>query len=88
MVYAAVHSKAVILLLFIRCLILLSVCLGFVLGLILWCGTWRPFQFSNHMGHVARKPVFGVSDKVSFKPVSSATETSWKTEILAVESLV
>ena len=30
----------------------------------------------NHMGHVARKPVFGVSDKVSFKPVSSATETS------------
>ena len=28
------------------------------------------------MGHVARKPVFGVSDNASFKPVSSATETS------------
>ena len=27
-------------------------------------------------GPVARKPVFGVSDKESFKPVSSATETS------------
>ena len=26
------------------------------------------------MGFVARKPVFGVSDKASFKPVSSATE--------------
>ena len=29
-----------------------------------------------NMGLVARKPVFGVSDKVSFKPDSSATETS------------
>ena len=29
----------------------------------------------SHMGLVARKPVFGVSDKASFKPVSSATET-------------
>ena len=28
------------------------------------------------LGLVARKPVFGVSFKVSFKPVSSATETS------------
>ena len=28
------------------------------------------------MGLVARKPVFGVSDKASFKTVSSATETS------------
>ena len=27
------------------------------------------------MGLVARKPVFGVSDKASFKTVSSATET-------------
>ena len=27
-------------------------------------------------GHVARKPVFGVSVKASFKPVSTATETS------------
>ena len=29
-----------------------------------------------HLGLVAKKPVFGVSDKASFKPVSSATETS------------
>ena len=29
-----------------------------------------------YLGLVARKPVFGVSDKASFKPVSSATETS------------
>ena len=30
----------------------------------------------EHMGPTARKPVFGVSEKVRFKPVSSATETS------------
>ena len=29
-----------------------------------------------NMGLVTRKPVFGVSDKASFKPVSSATEAS------------
>ena len=28
-----------------------------------------------YMGLVARKPVFDVSEKASFKPVSSATET-------------
>ena len=28
------------------------------------------------MGLIARKHVFGVSDKANFKPVSSATETS------------
>ena len=39
------------------------------------------------MGLVARKPVFGVSDKESFKPVSSATETIWKIEISPVASL-
>ena len=41
------------------------------------------------MGLVARKPLFGVnvSDKVSFKPVSSATETSYKIEISPVLSL-
>ena len=36
------------------------------------------------MGLVARKPVFGVSDKASFKPVSSATETSKKIDISPV----
>ena len=30
----------------------------------------------DHLGRAARKPVFGVSDKASFKPVSLATETS------------
>ena len=30
----------------------------------------------NYLGLVARNPVFGVSDKASFKPVFSATETS------------
>ena len=39
------------------------------------------------MGLVARKPVFGVSDNASFKPVSSASETSWKIEISLVISL-
>ena len=39
------------------------------------------------MGLVARKPVFGVSDKASFKPVSSDTETSLKTEISLIVSL-
>ena len=29
-----------------------------------------------YMGLVARKPVFGVSEKARFKAVSSATETS------------
>ena len=40
-----------------------------------------------YMGLVARKPVFGVSDKVRFKPVCLATETSKKIEISPVASL-
>ena len=39
------------------------------------------------MGLVATKPVSGVSDKARLKPVSSATETSYKTEISLVTSL-
>ena len=39
------------------------------------------------MGFVARKPVFGVSDKARGKPVSSATETSKKIENLLDASL-
>ena len=39
------------------------------------------------MGLVATKHVFGVSDKARLKPVSSATETSYKTEILLAASL-
>ena len=39
------------------------------------------------MGLVARKSVLGVSAKASYKPVSSATENSWKIEISPVASL-
>ena len=39
------------------------------------------------MGLAATKPVLGVSDKVRFKPVFSATETSQKIEISLVASL-
>ena len=41
----------------------------------------------THMGLVTGKPVFGVSDKASFKPVSSATVTSQNIEISLVASL-
>ena len=44
-------------------------------------------QPSHLMGLVSTKPVFKVSDKASFKPVSSATETSWKIEISHIASL-
>ena len=39
------------------------------------------------MGLVARNPVFGVFDKVRYKPDCSATEISEKFEISLVESL-
>ena len=39
------------------------------------------------MDLVTTKPVLGVSDKVSLKPVSSTTETSYKFEIILVASL-
>ena len=39
------------------------------------------------MGRDATKPVFGVSDKVKFKSACSATETSWKIEILLIAIL-
>ena len=39
------------------------------------------------MSLVARKPVLGVSDKTSFKPVSSATDASQKIEISHVANL-
>ena len=41
----------------------------------------------KNMGCDARKPVFGVSDKVRFKPACIATETSAKIEISLVASL-
>ena len=39
------------------------------------------------MGSGTRKPVFCVSEKVRLKPVSSATETSEKKEILLIANL-
>ena len=39
------------------------------------------------LGLVGRKPVFGVSHKVRFKPASTATETSQKIGIALEESL-
>ena len=39
------------------------------------------------LGLVARKTFFGVSVKARLKPVSQATETSWKTDISLVASL-
>ena len=40
-----------------------------------------------HRGPIARKPVFGFSNKVRFKPVSSATETRKEIEIWLISSL-
>ena len=40
----------------------------------------------SNIGLVARKPIFGVSDKASFKPGPSATETSYIIEISPVAS--
>ena len=39
------------------------------------------------MGFDVTKPVFGASEKARLKPSFSATETSWKIEILLVASL-
>ena len=48
----------------------------------------QPSQHNNKkVGLVARKPVFGVSEKGSFELVSSATETSKNIEIPPVASL-
>ena len=44
-------------------------------------------NFVCHLGLDATKPVFGVSVKAKFKPVSSATETCQKIEISLVKSL-
>ena len=45
-----------------------------------WGASQRAYRFANAgykvLGLAARKPVFEVSVKASFKPVSSATETS------------
>ena len=42
----------------------------------LWGTFSKETSFEGHMGLAARKSVFGVSDKVRFKPACSAIETS------------
>ena len=39
------------------------------------------------MSHVTRKPVFGVCDQVRLKPACSATEASWRLEIVAMTDI-
>ena len=46
-----------------------------------------PAERSYNLGRIAIKPVFGVSEKARFKPVSSATGTSLKIEISSIASL-
>ena len=47
-------------------------------------GNWM--HQHNHMSHVTRKPVFGVCHQGRFKPGSTAAETSWRLEILNIET--
>ena len=54
---------------------------GNILSLFMQC------CYEHHFSLVATKPVFGVSDKMRFKPACSATETSLKIEISLVASL-
>ena len=41
----------------------------------------RQVDYNDIIGHLARKPVFGVSNKASFKPLFSSTETSERISI-------
>ena len=47
-----------------------------VIDVYLHCLVKHSFKSLSYMGLVARKPVFGISDKARLKPVTSATETS------------
>ena len=82
MASVAVRSKSVILFLFINCLtFFLPFCVFLVMGLCFVVEFSVSFQAMScvslwYMGLVVTKPVFGVSDKASFKSVSSATGTS------------
>ena len=55
--------------------------ISFLVSILLQCSVnsvtrhW-PAKTAYDLSLIVRKPVFGVSDKVRFKPVSSATETS------------
>ena len=48
---------------------------------------FRVYLYRYYLGLAATKPVFWVYNKTRLKPVSSATETSWKIEISLVASL-
>ena len=71
-----------------KCLFTLSGCLRQVLLYYRMVLIAKSVQLQcNHMGLVARKPVFGVSNKMRLKPASSATETRFRNENLLVASL-
>ena len=55
--------------------------------LVLQSSCSRSSRWLLYLGLDARKSVFWMSDKVRFKPVSSATETGQKNEISFVASL-
>ena len=55
-------------------------CLNLSLPFVIYLG--QPMRWAS-----SQKTVFVVSDRARFKPVSSATETSWKIEISPVASL-
>ena len=52
-----------------------------------YSSNFRLIQQFFHMSHVARKPVFKVSDQVRLKPACSTSEASWSLEILDLESI-
>ena len=45
-----------------------------------------PSDYFIYMGHIMRKPVFGVSDQVRLKPGYVVSEVSWSPEILDIET--
>ena len=68
------RRKNIILLVYIREKQLLVKNKLAIIQFVLTRGSWVA-HLRRYMGHVVTKPVFGVSEKVRLKPVSSATET-------------
>ena len=69
--------------LFVLASILFELCLVLVLRYVCVCVLFNDL----YMGLVARNPVFGVSDKAGFKPVSSATEIARKIKFCMEQAL-
>ena len=67
-------------------LIKIEATLNIFVSLLYNCNLHSPDTLYD-MGLDASKPAFGVSDKARLKPVSSATETSYKLENLLVANL-